>query len=183
VSPNLLCCPCVLWPALVLGATAYVLLGMRMRTLGADTDVSPPPRQVTLELAWTPRAAERLIRAWAEIGCSRVRRQISLDFALILGYLLAGSAATLLAAREFARSAPSLSGLSKLALVFWVVAAALDVLENVLLLKVLPPTRLYRLQAVASACATIKFALVALGAAYPLTALTVFLVRLTGLKL
>lgn len=142
---------CLLWPSLLLGVTASVLLIRRILKMGSVEFLEPAPRATTLARVWTPASAKTLVDNWFPIGTIRVQRQIRADFTLIPAYLIAGISATLLVFEAQPLRGTWVSEFRAAVLLLWVLTAVFDAGENLLLLRVLPPKREYGWQPLASA--------------------------------
>ena len=124
---------------------------------------------IDFELAWTPERAGPMLAAWGESGRRTARESLWVDFAFMPAYALLFAGGTLLAARSAAGRGHALGFRLAAAPV---VAALLDVVENVSLLRVLgaagnPPAAALT---IAGAAAAVKFALLGVCLLYILCA-------------
>lgn len=144
--------------ALLTTVAFFVTFAVRERPLR-------PYSMVAFELAWTPAQAGEMLGHWGAAGRQLARTSLLLDFAFMPAYVLLLAGLLLLEARRSDGAVRRL-GLRLLAAPF--VAWGLDAVENLALLGVLaaPGAPLAPLTATAAACATLKFALLALCGVY-----------------
>ena len=146
------------WFAIFLGAGAIQLPALgRMGMQGVDI--------LEFELMGTSAEASRLLAALGDAGIAAARQQLGLDFAyLVLYAILLAALCAAVAGRArpgsaVARVAPAFAGMA-------VTAAVCDAIENVCLLVVLTGEVDQPWPGIASAAATVKFALLGLVVAY-----------------
>ncbi|HXU46591.1 MAG TPA: hypothetical protein VN783_13770 [Thermoanaerobaculia bacterium] len=148
---------------LVGGVAIFCWAGRKMKPENAPAGQLPPPSQVSLEFAGTPKGVATLLAAWTEPQKSALRRGISFDFLFILGYAVPLGILVSLLSRHLGRSWPVLGAWG--AAIAWaqLVAGGLDVIENVLLLAILRGSLVPVWPPLAFAVAGVKFVLVGLG--------------------
>lgn len=112
------------WALTAAGAAATAYVGRRMKPYERTMKAHGGPGIVGLELARDPAAARRIVAVWEDEGVAAARTAIRLDWAFIPSYVLLG------ASLGTALDLPVAAGAV-------VVAGALDVVENVAMLRVL----------------------------------------------
>lgn len=131
---------------------------------------------VSLELAGTVARAEAIVASWDEAARIHAAFGIGLDYLFMLTYSTAMALACLWAAERWKATQPALARLGQLLAWGQGLAALLDGIENVALLRLLyevsPPW-----PQLAAACATLKFTLIGIGLGYTLTGLLARRVR------
>jgi hypothetical protein len=152
---------CPIWLVLAVSAALMTLIGSRMRRLERDTGITPSPKQVALEFARGKAKALGLTKAWGITGSDRVRAQLYLDFGLIATYVATCAAVALLAAHGLPARTRAEVGLT--VTLIWSAAGLLDIVENLLLLQVLPPDDHPGMQRIAYVVVVFKWALVIVG--------------------
>lgn len=119
---------------------------------------------VRLELAGTVERAEAILAAWGAEGRRRMRTGIWYDYPFLIAYSTALTLACLWASRQFGHRHDALrTACEVIAWGQWL-AALLDAIENVGLLRMLDGSRAEVWPALARGCAIPKFALVVIGA-------------------
>lgn len=142
------------WIASVIAAVAYSIF---LRAQGAPLMQWLEHGIVTLELPGTPERAMQLVDALGERGRAIAILQVQLDFIFLLLYPLAFSISTALLATHVG---PTLGRVcSVMSRVIWL-AAPLDAIENVSMLRMLAGHTDTPWPQVSTVCATLKFALV-----------------------
>lgn len=145
-----------LWLASVVAALAYSVF---LREQGAPLLDWMTRGIVTLELPGDPETAQRLIDALGERGRAIAMVQVQLDFVFLLLYPLAFStSAALLADQVRGLVARACDTMARLV---WL-AAPLDAIENLAILKMLTGYTATPWPQLSTACATVKFAIVGL---------------------
>lgn len=155
---------------LSLSLLATFALGIKLTEIG---QALRPYDIVSLELAWTPEKARAIlseerpdgtVAEWKQEKVDAARQSLLWDFPFLLSYAPLISALVLLAARQM----PGLTRLNALLCLAPFVAAGLDTLENLALLRVLAliPTPSGFLLQVAAMAAGAKFALLVPSALY-----------------
>ncbi len=140
----------------------WVAMGLIERNLPAGT-----PGIIEFEFVRTSSRAARFLAEWGSDGRDTVRSLLLVDYGFMLSY---GTFVTLggLAARDFGRE----RGMSKLAATgrvvpwFAVAAALFDATENALLLLILGGHGGSAAPVLATACSSIKWALIAIAVVY-----------------
>ena len=142
------------WFASVAAAVGYALL---LRAQGEPLMQWLAHGIVTLELPGTPERASQLVDTLGERGRTIAILQVQLDFVFLLLYPLAFSLSTaLLAAHVGAVLGRACAVMTR---AIWL-AAPLDAIENVSMLRMLAGHTATPWPQVATACAVLKFALV-----------------------
>ena len=159
-----------LWPSLT------------MRKIDARLMENPPHNGiVSFELAWNASEAVKMIDAWGPELSLLAGKSIRLDFLFIPAYVLLFFSVTMLLARL--TSGP-LRRIIRFAAYLPIVSGIADVTENIFLLLVLKSSRNipapYPL--VASSCASVKFALLAVVVCFWVIAIAAFIFRKIGKK-
>jgi hypothetical protein len=124
-----------------------------------------PNNIIAFELAKTPEAAEQIILHWGKAGVQQAINSIYLDFVFILLYC-ASIMMGCFVASNYATMEPLQSTAIYFSIAIWV-AGALDVIENIAMLKTLQHIT-EQTTLLAYYMATIKFTLVALCLLYVL---------------
>lgn len=146
----------------------FAALAIIERSLPAGT-----PGVVAFEFVRTSARAARFLAEWGPDGRDTVRHSLWVDYGFMLAY---GSFFTLagLAARDFARERGRrrLAGAGRVVPWFAAAAALFDAAENAFLLLILGGHGGGAAPPLATACATVKFLLIATAIAYAIWGLT-----------
>jgi hypothetical protein len=144
--------------AFVAFAIAGTVLAWWVGHLGASLAKTVPNGIVALELAWSPSRADAILRAWDVTQKSAAIRQTCWDFLFLIAYPLAFSFSCAIISHHV-RSPLSDIGVA----IAWLVlfAGLFDACENVCLLRMLRGGAQIGVSQTATACAAIKFALLA----------------------
>jgi hypothetical protein len=150
----------------VLGSAVFaVLLTFLGRDFSAKENAAGESFDViAFELAGTPAQMAKILDTWGEDGIADARLQTRLDFLFLIYYGNAVALGVMIAQRR--RESTALASLGgPLAWGAWI-AALLDVVENVFLLRVLDGHLESPNPEIAYWCALVKFILLGLGIAY-----------------
>jgi len=147
-----------LWLASVAAAVAYSVF---LRDQGAPLLEWMTRGIVTLELPGDPETAQRLIDALGERGRAVATVQVQLDFVFLLLYPLAFSTSAALLATQVRGLVSRACDVT--ARLVWL-AAPLDAIENLAILKMLAGYTATPWPQLSTACAAVKFAIVGIAA-------------------
>jgi hypothetical protein len=155
--------------ALVIALILTVLISIVMGNIGIPLSTPQTPGNILdFEFAQNAREARRVMTAWGPAGLAAAQQQTYVDFVYLLSYGLTLSLATGLAVWVWARRS-RLFGWLGVALSWGaLLAAALDALENVAMLRQWSNGSDNTLAMLAYVCAAIKFILVIAGLIYAL---------------
>ncbi len=129
------------------------------------------PGIIPFELAGTAERAERIMQRWGDAGAAAARRSLILDYPFLVTYATMQAVACNTASDAMRHRRRRLLVAAGLPLAWGQLAAgAFDAIENAALLAILAG-RVGRAPALARACATAKFSLLAAGWAYILLAI------------
>ncbi|MEW5873316.1 MAG: hypothetical protein AB1894_28915 [Chloroflexota bacterium] len=153
----------IFWIALVLSLTLMSLLNL----VGAPLITEPAPYGiVSFELAGNPSQAQAMLDSWDGRAQLAASFSLGLDYVFMVAYALAISLGCLWAAESLRRQRWPLAWMgAPLAWLQWL-AAALDGLENLGLIKILLDAPASPWPEIARWCATIKFGLIFIGLVY-----------------
>lgn len=124
---------------------------------------------VSLELAGSADAAQRIHAAWGEAGRRAAAFNIRIDFLYLLAYGIALSIGCAVAATWWGRRSTRMASLGPAMSLAMLLAAACDAVENVAMLLGLGDPGNGFWPILARACAMVKFALLPLGLLYVMT--------------
>ncbi len=152
----------------VLTATTFLvsyLLGKQGKCL---INEKAPYGIISIELPWNEKRALEIVESWKDGLIPVAKKQVLWDFLFLLLYPLTLSIACALLARYFSGMAGFLG-----VTISWAVllAAPLDAVENISILKMLSASIRAPIPQIASISATIKFILVFIALGYIVTAL------------
>ena len=134
-----------------------------------DTELKSPEAPngiVSYELAWTVDKAASIVQAWGPKGRVYAALSLGLDYLFLICYAAAIALGCALIAQQFGENRVNLAALGCLLAWAQLPAAILDAIENFGLIKILLGSGASLWPVLAGVCASIKFALVALGLIY-----------------
>lgn len=139
------------------------ITGQALRTAASPFGI------VSLELAGTAEAAQRIHAAWGATGREAAAFNIRIDFLYLLAYGIALSIGCAVASTWWGRRSARMASLGPAMSLAMLLAAGCDAVENVAMLLALrdPGNALWPM--LARVCAMVKFALLPLGLLYVMT--------------
>ena len=150
---------------LLLGLTVVLLLSMNYVGLPLNT-AAAPQGIISFEFAATPERAQEMLDSWSPDARIRAGFIQGLDFLFPIAYSTTVGLGCVMAAGVIARRGQAISRLGIwLAWGLWL-AAVLDYIENIGLLFILFGIVQSPYPQIAAVCASIKFALLAIGLVY-----------------
>ena len=150
---------------LLLGLTVVLLLSMNFVGLPLNT-AAAPQGIISFEFAATPERAQEMLDSWSPDARIRAGFIQGLDFLFPIAYSTTVALGCVMAAGVITRRGQAISRLGAwLAWGLWL-AAVLDYIENIGLLFILFGIVQSPYPQIAAVCASIKFALLAIGLVY-----------------
>lgn len=150
-----------------------LLLTILMQLVGAPlTTAAAPAGIVSFEFAGTVARAQEILASWDRQAQLHAAFSLGLDYVYLLAYALAIGLTCLRLAASWETARPGLARLGRLLGWSQGVAALLDAVENVALIRLLIGSPHALWPPLAWICAALKFALVLAGLAYVLVAAT-----------
>ena len=147
-----------------------LILMLALQRIGAPLEVEgiAPHGIVSFEFAGTVASARAMIDAWSAVpnGWQLAALSLGLDYAFMLAYATAIALGCLLVAGARREAAPRFARWGRRLAAAQFVAASLDAVENVALLRLLWGTTAEVWPALAFGCAAVKFVLVGVGLLY-----------------
>ena len=154
----------------LIGVLLSLILMLSLQRIGAPLEVEgvAPHGIISFEFAGTVAKARAMIDAWSAVpnGWQLAALSLGLDYAFMLAYATALALGCLLLADKRRERASAFARWGRRLAAVQFVAASLDAVENVALLRLLWGATAEVWPTLAFGCAALKFALVGLGLLY-----------------